>query len=337
MRRFAQKLDIAVLPTPIRPAGRLSALLGSDNVSLKRDDLTGMALSGNKIRKLEYCAADAVSRGADILITCGGPQSNHARATAAVAARLGMRCHLVLNGLSEAIPDGNLFLDLLFGAKVSFVPAHDLRELEIAMEETAGSYRVAGFKPYIIPLGASDALGSLGYVDAIGEIAEQAEKTGITPDRIVFPCGSAGTLSGIVAGCLVHGLDCKVTGISVAFPSEWSSGKVSEIFGSLRERFIPDLPEPGGKFEVVDDYVGEGYGKASPELISFIREAASLEAILLDPTYTGKALLGLKKEIEKGNIAADERVLFIHTGGAFGLFPYREQFAHDFRSGTGGW
>jgi len=332
MKRFAQKLEIASLPTPIHPAERLSSRLGGPEILLKRDDLTGLAFSGNKIRKLEYCIAEAISREAEVLITCGGPQSNHARATAAAAARIGLRCHLVLNGEPETVPDGNLFLDLLFGAKVSLVSATDLRDLEISMVEIADSYRIAGIKPYIIPLGASDALGSLGYIDAIGEIVEQTGKIGSIPDRIVFPCGSGGTLAGVVAGCLVHGLDCRVTAMSVAFPAEWSSGKVAEIFGSLRERFIPDLPEPGGKFEVIDDYIGDGYGKASPGLISFIREAASLEAIILDPTYTGKALFGLKKEIEKGNIGKGERVLFIHTGGSFGLFPYRERFLKEFEA-----
>jgi len=326
LKKFAEKLDLAILPTPIHPAGRLSSLLGSGKVLLKRDDLTGIALSGNKVRKLEYCAADALARGADVLITCGGPQSNHARATAAVAAKLGLGCHLVLNGSPGAPPDGNLFLDLLFGARVTFAPVPDLRDQDETMEEVAGEYRSRGLRPYTIPLGASDALGSLGYVDAMGEIAEQVGRSGPAPDRIVFSCGSGGTLAGIVAGCLVHGLDCKVTAMSVAFPGSWVDGKVAEVFSALRERYIPGLPDHHGKYEVVDGYIGEGYGKASPDLIDFIKEAASLEAVLLDPTYTGKALFGLKKEIERGGISADERILFIHTGGVFGMFPFRDRF-----------
>lgn len=326
MKKFAEKLDLAILPTPIHPAGRLSSLLGSRRVLLKRDDLTGMALSGNKVRKLEYCAADALAHGADVLITCGGPQSNHARATAAVAAKLGLECHLVLNGMPSASPDGNLFLDFLFGARVTFIPVPDLREQDESMEEIAEEYRSQGRRPYTIPLGASDALGSLGYVDAMGEIAEQVGRSGPALDRIVFSCGSGGTLAGIVAGSLVHGLDCRVTAMSVAFPASWLDGKVDEVFSDLRERYIPGLPDPHDKYEVFDGYIGEGYGKASPDLIGFIKEAASLEAVLLDPTYTAKALFGLKKEIEKGSIGADERILFIHTGGVFGLFPFRDRF-----------
>jgi D-cysteine desulfhydrase len=331
LKNFAEKLDLAVLPTPIQPAGRLSALLGSERVLLKRDDLTGMALSGNKIRKLEYCAAAALARGADVLITCGGPQSNHARATAAVAAKLGLECHLVLNGDPQGVPEGNLFLDLLFGAETTFVSVPDLRDQDECMEEIAQTYRSRGRRPYIIPLGASDALGSLGYIDAMGEAAEQTAAMGIALDRVVFSCGSGGTLAGIVAGCLVHGLDCKVTAVSVAFPASWVIEKVEEVFTDLRDEYITDLPDPHGKYEVVDGYIGEGYGKASPDLIGFIKRAASLEAILVDPTYSGKALFGLAGEIGKGAIGKEERVLFIHTGGVFGLFPYRDRFLPDIR------
>ncbi|MDO9508857.1 MAG: D-cysteine desulfhydrase family protein [Thermovirgaceae bacterium] len=330
MKKFAEKIAIAALPTPIYSASRLSSILGGPEILVKRDDMTGVAVSGNKVRKLEYCAAEAISEGAGVLITCGGPQSNHARATAAVAARLGLRSHLVLGGPPEKVPDGNLFLDRLFGAGTTFIPGAALLELAEAMEETAESYRREGVKPYIIPLGASDALGSLGYIDAIGEIKKQIGEMGITIDHIVFASGSGGTLAGIVAGCLVHGLECGVTGISVAFPSSWSDTKLEEVFSGLRERFIPDLPSPSGRYSVNADYIGEGYGKASPELIRFIREAASLEALLLDPTYSGKALFGLAGEIEKGTFKKGERVLFIHTGGTFGLFPYREQFASEF-------
>jgi D-cysteine desulfhydrase len=298
LKRFARKLELAILPTPIQPSGRLSVLLGSDNVVLKRDDLTGMALSGNKVRKLEYCAADAVARGSDILITCGGPQSNHARATAAVAAKLGMGCHLVLNGTPEALPEGNLFLDLLFGARTTFVSLPDLRDQAKSMEEIADAYRTEGHRPYVIPLGASDALGSLGYIDAIGEIADQVEKVGIIPDRIVFACGSGGTLSGIVAGCLVHGLNCRVTAISVAFPSQWFDEKVDEVFSGLREKYIPELPRSQGKVRGHRQLHRGGLREGLSGTINFISDAASLEAVLLDPTYTGKALFGLMKEIE---------------------------------------
>ncbi|GAB6280935.1 MAG: D-cysteine desulfhydrase [Thermovirga sp.] len=328
MKKFAEKISIAALPTPIYRAERLSAKLGGPDIFIKRDDMTGVAVSGNKVRKLEYCAAEALKEGAGVLITCGGPQSNHARATAAVAARIGLLSHLVLGGDPEKIPDGNLFLDRLFGAGTTFTQGADLRDLADTMEEVAESYKSEGIKPYIIPLGASDALGSLGYIDAMGEIKAQSEKMGVAFDHIVFATGSGGTLSGIVAGCLVHGLDCKITGISVSFSPSWAETKVEEVFSSLK-KYIPDLPSPGGRFSVNADYVGEGYGKASPELIRFIRDIASLEALLVDPTYSGKALFGLAGEIGKGNFKKGEKVLFIHTGGSFGLFPYKKRFAEE--------
>ncbi len=330
MKKFAEKICIASLPTPIYRAERLSANLGGPDIFIKRDDMTGVGVSGNKVRKLEYFAAEALREGAGVLITCGGPQSNHARATAAVAARIGLLSHLVLGGPCEKIPEGNLFLDRLFGAGTTFIPGAPLLELAETMEKTAGSYSREGVKPYIIPLGASDALGSLGYIDAMGEIQTQSKEMGVTFDHIVFASGSGGTLSGVVAGCLVHGLDSHVTGISVAFPPEWSDAKLEEIFSGLRDKFIPDLPSPSGRYKVNAAYIGEGYGKASPELIRFIRDVASLEALLVDPTYSGKALFGLAGEIAKGTFKKGERVLFIHTGGAFGLFPYREQFAGEF-------
>lgn len=329
MKSFAEKISIALLPTPIHRAERLSSKLGGADIYIKRDDMTGIAVSGNKIRKLEYCAAEALKENAGVLITCGGPQSNHARATAAVAARIGLLSHPVLGGNPDRVPEGNLFLDRLFGAGTTFVPDAPLLELEQKMQEVAESYRSEGIKPFIIPLGASDALGSLGYIDAMGEIKAQSEEMGVSFDHIVFASGSGGTLTGIVAGCLVHGLDSRVTGFSVAFSPSWADAKVEEVFSSLRKKYIPDLPSHSGRFTVNADYVGEGYGKASPELIRFIRDVASLEALLVDPTYSGKALFGLAGEIEKGNFKKGEKILFIHTGGSFGLFPYREQFAKE--------
>ncbi|HDQ93647.1 MAG TPA: pyridoxal-phosphate dependent enzyme, partial [Synergistetes bacterium] len=174
-----------------------------------------------------------------------------------------------------------------------------------------------------------DPLGSLGYIDAMGERKTQSKEMGVDFDHVVFGSGSGGTLSGIVAGCLVHGLKCRVTAMSVAFSSEWAVEKVEEVFLGLRERYIPNLPSPAGVFSVNTGYIGGGYGKASPELIRFIRYVASSEALLVDPTYSGKALFGLAEEIAKGTYKDEEKILFIHTGGAFGLFPYRKQFTEE--------
>lgn len=322
-----ERIDLANLPTPLERAERTGALVGAVSLWIKRDDLTGMGVSGNKVRKLEYTAAEAVGNGADTLITCGGIQSNHCRATAAVAARLGLSCRLVLNGKPPSVPEGNHFLDLLFGARCSFVSGVDLDGMRGAMEKAAEECRREGKKPFIIPLGASDATGSLGYVQAVEELAGQSEGLGLGIDRIVIPTGSGGTLAGITAGVVSLGLPWKITAFSVAFPSTFFDTKTRELFDGLREKYIPELGSPEGRFEVNDDYIGEGYGLTTPEQLGFIARVAAAGGLLLDPTYTGKAMWGLSGELKCGRIDPAENIVFIHTGGAFGLFAYREGFS----------
>ncbi|MFP4482655.1 MAG: D-cysteine desulfhydrase family protein, partial [Thermovirgaceae bacterium] len=287
------------------------------------------SISGNKIRKLEFTTAEALAKGADTLITCGGAQSNHARATAAVAARLGLKCHLVLGGPPEPVPDGNLFLDMLFGATVTFAPEAGLLELEEEMKKTAEAYREEGGSPYIVPLGASDPIGSLGYVAAAWEIAAQSAEDTLDFDWIVIPAGSAGTLAGLAAGIAMADTGSTVCGFSVSFPEEWLLDKVDRLCQGLRDSYFPSLDTRSLPVRVFDGYVGEGYGKTTPEELRFIRDVASRESILLDPVYTGKALHGLASEIWKGTFKKGEKILFIHTGGVFGLFPYREAFREN--------
>lgn len=322
-----KKIHMANTPTPLEKAERIGALIGAKSLWIKRDDLTGMGVSGNKVRKLEYTAAEAVGNGADTLITCGGIQSNHCRATAAVAARLGLSCRLVLNGTPPAIPEGNHFLDLLFGARCSFVSGVDLDGMQNAMEKAADDCRREGKKPFIIPLGASNATGSLGYVEAVKELAGQAEQSGLQIDRLVIPTGSGGTLAGVTAGAVSLGLPWKITAFSVAFPSAFFDTKTRELFDGLREKHIPGLGSPEGRFEVNDDYIGEGYGLTTPEQLGFIARVAAAGGLLLDPTYTGKAMWGLSGELKAGRIDPAGNIVFIHTGGAFGLFAYREGFS----------
>ncbi len=325
----AQRIEMAYLPTPIHPLRRLSAELGGPEIYVKRDDLTGLSISGNKIRKLEFTIADALAKGADTLITCGGPQSNHARATAAVAARLGMKCHLVLGGHPEPVPDGNLFLDMLFGAIVTILPEAGLLDLEDEMEKTAETYRSEGASPYIVPLGASDPIGSLGYVAAAWEIAQQSEEESLDFDWIVIPAGSAGTLAGLAAGIAMTDMKSTVCGFSVSFPEEWLLEKTERICQGIRENYFPSLDSGKLPVRVFDGYIGEGYGRTTAEELRFIQGVASRESILLDPVYTGKALHGLASEIWKGTFRKGERILFIHTGGVFGLFPYRQAFREN--------
>lgn len=325
----ARRIEMAYLPTPIHPLRRISAELGGPEIYIKRDDLTGLSISGNKIRKLEFTTADALAQGADTLITCGGPQSNHARATAAVAARLGLRCHLVLGGPPEPVPDGNLFLDKLFGAAVTIVPEAGLLDLEDEMEKIADQYRKEGAAPYIVPLGASDPTGSLGYVAAAWEIARQSAEDSLDFDWIVIPAGSAGTLAGLAAGVAMTDKKSTVCGFSVSFPEEWLYEKVDRLCQGLRDKYFPSLDAGNVPVRVFDEYIGEGYGKTTPEELQFIQDVAARESILLDPVYTGKALHGLAAEIWKGAFKKGEKILFVHTGGVFGLFPYRLAFQKE--------
>jgi len=326
-----QKVTLANLPTRIHPLLRVSAWLGGPEIWVKRDDLTGCALSGNKVRKLEYLAYDATKKKSDVLITCGGSQSNHARATAAVAAQLGMKCHLVLSGHKEALPDGNLFLDMLFGAQVTFVEDANLSQLDHAMEEVAQKYKEKGLTPYIVPLGASNAVGALGYIEAAAEIIMQAGELNVRFDHVVLPCGSAGTLAGIAAGFSYLEDKTQIWGISVSFEEKWIKEKVSELAQEIKKLFLPRLGTPLKNFHVLDSYVGKGYGKTTPQQLRMIHKIASMEGIVLDPVYTGKAFWGLKEEIQRGTFEKGQRVLFLHTGGIFGLFArhYREMLTSD--------
>jgi D-cysteine desulfhydrase len=326
-----QKVALANLPTKIHPLLRVSAWLGGPEIWIKRDDLTGCALSGNKVRKLEYLAYDATKKKSDVLITCGGIQSNHARATAAVAAQLGMKCHLVLSGHEEDLPDGNLFLDMLFGAQVAFVEGADLSRLDHAMEEVAQKYKAKGLNPYIVPLGASNALGALGYVETAAEIAMQAGELNVRFDHVVLPCGSAGTLAGLATGFSHLESKTQIWGISVSFEKQWIKDKVSELTQEIKKFFLPQLNTPLENFHVLDSYIGEGYGKTTPQQLKMIHEIASMEGIVLDPVYTGKAFWGLKEEIQRGTFKKGHKVLFLHTGGIFGLFArrYKEMLTSD--------
>lgn len=324
MEQLNNRIELANLPTPVHKMEGMSRDLDGPDIYIKRDDLTGIAFSGNKIRKLEYCCAHALKKGLNVLITTGGLQSNHARATAAAAARLGLKCHLVLGGEKPLIPDGNLFLDRLLGASVTYAGDRGLTETEEMMMDIADKYRERGLHPYIIPLGASDPIGSMGYIRAVREMMEQFNSLEFTPDRIICPTGSAGTLAGLLAGKFLFGLGSEITGFSVAFDSGMVKERVISILENIKKDFFPDMQIAPKEIEVNDLYIGEGYTRTTPEQLSLIKKVAEKEAIIFDPVYTGKAFYGLASEIKKGKLNREEKILFIHTGGAFGLLPYRE-------------
>jgi D-cysteine desulfhydrase family pyridoxal phosphate-dependent enzyme len=317
-----ERVSLAHLPTPLEAAPRLGAAFGLTRLWVKRDDATGLALGGNKARKLEYLMADALREGADTVLTCGGVQSNHARMTAAAATRLGMRAVLFLDDEEPPERQGNLLLDALLSAEVRFTPSDSLHGLYGRMERAAAELRAQGFRPYFIPVGGSTPLGCLGYVRAVRELAEQALERGIGVRTMVAATGSTGTLAGLVLGARLFLPAARVIGISVSSPAERCRAKAARIASeaaALIEAGISFVPE---EIAVMDQFIGEGYGVPTPEGQGALAIAARTEGLLMDPVYTGKALAGLRALALSHDIGRDEEVVFWHTGGAPALFAF---------------
>ena len=294
---------------------RLRAALGTRaRLFAKRDDAIPFGFGGNKVRKLQLVAAQAQTEGADMLITCGGVQSNHARATAAVAARLGMRCAIVANGTAPPMPTANALLNRLLGAEIVYVATRDDRAP--MMERVADESRRAGRRPFVIPLGASTGLGAAAYAQAIGELLQQMA----APDVIVHATSSSGTQAGLVAGCRLHELPTRVIGVSADDSSEAIQREIRRVLAEL-EAVI--AAEPGSlsppELEVDDRFVGDGYGIATEASDEAARLGARTESLFLDPTYTAKAMAGLISRVRSGEFE-EATVLFWHTGGQVGLF-----------------
>jgi 1-aminocyclopropane-1-carboxylate deaminase/D-cysteine desulfhydrase-like pyridoxal-dependent ACC family enzyme len=310
-------LSLAELPSPIEELRRLRSVLGSGSrIFAKRDDAISFGFGGNKVRKLAIVAGQAVAEGADALITIGGIQSNHARATAATAAKLGLRCHLVASGAPPDRLTGNALLDALLGAEVEYVAGRT--ERVPAMQRAAARMRAAGGTPAEIPLGASTPEGAIGFVRAIGEMLQQ----GVRPDVIVHATSSGGTQAGLVAGCALHGLSTRVIGVSADDPA----ADVERVVRSIIAGMVTPLGAPleeiarDATFEVDDTFVGGGYGVPTPASIEAQQLAARTEALFVDHTYTAKAFAGLIARLRDGRIPNDATVLFWHTGGQVGLF-----------------
>jgi 1-aminocyclopropane-1-carboxylate deaminase/D-cysteine desulfhydrase-like pyridoxal-dependent ACC family enzyme len=309
-------VPLATGPTAVEELPRLRAALGGGpQLLVKRDDAIGFAFGGNKVRKLRFVAADAIAKGADTLITSGGVQSNHARVTAAAAAKLGLGCILVANGPQPDRPTANALLDRLLGADIRYVATRADRAP--AMKAAAAALRRRGRKPYVIPIGASTPLGAAAFVHAVTELLEQIEP----PDVIVHATSSGGTQAGLVAGCALAGVRTRVIGISADEPASSLERDVRGILTGLAPLLRLDARRFDGAGVTIDDsFVGDGYGISTTESRAAIELAAQTEALLLDPTYTAKAMAGLIEYARRGLFARDETVLFWHTGGQVGLF-----------------
>lgn len=325
--KYPPRIHLANLPTPIEKLERLSQIWDGPEIYVKRDDLTGMVLSGNKIRKLEFVIADARKRGADLLITCGGIQSNHARATAVAAAKLGMKSHLVLRGQEDAEIEGNLYLDFLVGAKVTYItPADYANRVDEIMEELAARLTKQGHHPYVIPEGASNELGAIGYIAAIDEISNQLDERDLKIDCLVCAVGSGGTHSGLLLGQKLYRKKFQIIGFNVCDDEAYFVEKINRISQHAIQRFGIDVAVKEEDIQIIDGYVGEGYALNRQNEIDLIKQVAQEEGLIVDPVYTGKAFYGLKDQIAKGRFKKGEKILFIHTGGIFGLFPKRNLF-----------
>ena len=318
------RVRLAHLPTPLEPAPRLSEALGVE-IWIKRDDCTGLAGGGNKTRKLEFLLGQAFEEGADTLVTQGAVQSNHVRQTAAAAASHGLKCEIILEERtgSKAVDytrNGNVLLDRLFGAAIRTVPGGS--DMAAELEVTADQVRARGGRPYVIPGGGSNAVGALGYVDCAREIVVQADELDLRIDRIVTATGSAGTHAGLVAGLAVMGADIPVLGIGVRAPKAKQEENVLKLARGTAA-LLGRSDAVTAEMVVADcDYVGEGYGLIDQAVIEALKLAARTDGIVLDPVYTGKAMKGLIALAKAGRFE-NETIVFLHTGGAQGVFGYQ--------------
>jgi len=321
------RVPLGSWPTPLEECPRLSAALGGPHLWVKRDDLSGLGLGGNKVRKLEYLLGEAVRRGADTVVTTGGLQSNHARLTAAACSRLGLRVVLVLTPPADleahGLPVGprfqsNYLLDRVFGAEVVLLEDDSEETVERGLQETAAALERRGRRPYVIPLGGSNAIGTAGYVACALEIAAQAQAEGVTFDHIFVATGSGGTHAGLQLGAALYLPGTEVHGVSISRAPEVAAARVDALVASTAALLgvapgtVPPATVHGGS-------VGPGYAIPTAAGWEAILAAARTEALVLDPVYTGKALAGLIGLIREGVLSSTSNVLFMHTGGWPGL------------------
>ncbi|MEQ8955498.1 MAG: D-cysteine desulfhydrase family protein [Gammaproteobacteria bacterium] len=331
MLKYPPRLNLARLPTPINRLKHTSVATGVD-VYIKRDELTGTEVTGNKIRKLEFSLAEAQAQKCDTLITCGGIQSNHCRATAILGKRLGFKVHLLLRGERPQTPSGNLLLDYLSGATISYLPQSEWQHHENEVRRLQEDYLLNGQKAFYIPVGASDEVGLWGYIAAAEELRQDFAGLDWHPDYIVLATGSGGTQGGLTLGAHLLGMNCKVVAFNVCDDAAWFDNKIRQDVTLWKQRYNQQLDVDQLPVTTIEGYVGPGYGEAGNEVFDTIKQVASSDCVFLDPVYTAKAFHGMVTELgkgESGSLPGASRVLFVHTGGLFGLFPQQEHFHFD--------
>ena len=326
------RVELALTPTPLLKLERLSARLGVE-LYLKRDDLTGLLESGNKVRKLEFLVGEALQQGADTLITCGTLQSNCCRAVSAVAARLGMRAVLAVKGARPAVYDGNLLLDKLLGAAVVYCSDSEFADIDQVFARLVFEAKLGGRRPYVIPESGATELGALGYVVCAHEIAEQVRHGAPAFDTVVIAAFSGGSQAGLLMGKQMTSLAAEIVGIPVSYPA-----------ASVREYVVATIQKAAARFglgveapktiHLLDGCQGMGRGQIRDEELAAIVTLAREEGIVLDPVYTGKAFLGLLDRLSRDPKEFGSRVCFIHTGGLFSVFPFRESLSRLLDGGS---
>ena len=326
------RVSLAHLPTPLEHMPRLSAELGGPQIWVKRDDCTGLASGGNKTRKLEFVMAEAIEQGADTIVTVGAVQSNHVRQTAAAACKLGLACEVLLEHRVQDPSDsyansGNVFLDRMFGANLREYPGGT--DFDKALQEVAEEVRGDGGEPYIVPGGASDKIGALGYVNCALELLVQANERGLVIDHLITATGSAGTQGGLIVGLKATSSNIPLLGIGVSAPQDEQEQKVFDLAGITADY----IGAPGAvkRADVVANcnYIGDGYGIPTDSMNEAVMLLARREGLLFDPVYSGKALAGMIDLVRGGEFSGAENIVFLHTGGSAALFAYADQLNLD--------
>lgn len=324
------RVHLVHAPTPLEPLGALRAHMGGPRIWMKRDDCTGLAGGGNKTRKLEYLIAEAEAEGAKAVVTFGALQSNHARQTAAACARRGLTCDLILIPAVARDEDdysrsGNLLLDGILGARV-----HRLgpgQTPAAVLETVLAEHAAAGRRGYVIPAGGSNATGALGYVRAAREIAAQCRERGIYPAAVIHATSTGGTQAGLLAGFRLEGLSTRVIGINVySRDSDQIAARIEALTAEVLARLAPGIAPAAHGVEVVDGFLGNGYGLPTAAMVDAVTLLARSEGVLLDPVYSGKGMAGLLAMLERGAFVDDDDLIFLHTGGAQALSVYTSAF-----------
>jgi D-cysteine desulfhydrase len=337
MPKEPDRIHLAQLPTPLIRLERLGAQLGGAQIWMKRDDLTGLEVSGNKIRKLEYVVAEALAAGCDTIVTEGTSQSNHCRATAAACAKAGLHAVLLFRPEAEGTPQGNHLLDVLFGAETrQYARVRFEADRGQIVKEVLAELISAGRKPRFTPMGSSEPLGCWGYIRAAAELADQTHAAGLSECDVVVPVSSGGTYSGLVLGVLVHGLEhLRAWAVPVSDDVPFHTNTVGRLCRAAIARFDLPVEFDESVLRFIDGYVGAGYAIPYPEAIQAIQLLARSEGIVLDPVYTAKAFYGLLEEVRAGRFGHERPVVFVHTGGIFSDFAWPERLLQGVPHGGG--